>query len=792
MQEKEVNEWKLKERDYKLITGHGTYVNDIKLQDMLFCTVVSSPYAHARIKKINVSKALEYNGVVAVLTGEDIKKLMSPLPDQADFRSFGWHWRTAIAYPLAVDKVRYIGEPVVAIAAKDEYTAFDAAELVEVEYEPLKPIIDPIEALKEKSNLLYEEWGDNIQVHLKFSFGNINEAFSKADRIIKVKWQEARQSGFPLEPRGCIAYFNPYDKTLTVWSSTQSTSLAQANIAKALGMPTSKVKVYAPNVGGGFGNKLHWWFDLIACALSIKTGKPVKFVETRRQNFLSQPHQRDVIWEAEAAIKNDGKILGVKAKLIVDLGVEGTNRGSGAASLVPASLSIPNSYKLEALEVETYGVVTNKSFYCAYRGFGKDKGIKLMERIIQRISFELGIPPEEVRFRNFIQPNEFPFKQISGYIYDSGNYPEALKRVLDLANVKEWRKKQIELRKEGKYLGIGIAFCVEPAGVAISNAIYSGYESARVSVNTDGEIEVYTPLIDIGQGSTVAIAQAVAETLNVPIKWIKVMSGSSDYKGTGTYSSRGAVYSISAVVKASRIIKERLKKIMGSIWEVNPEDVEIENGELYLKPLPSKRISLKELSYKLYHFPGQHRLLNEELIREGVVPLDVTVSWFSPVTAKNPTATYTTVSYSADIAIVDVDVETGDVKVLEYYTVHDVGKVINEKIVEGQIIGGIAQGLGAALYEELAYDENGNLLTTSYFDYAIPSALEMFNVEIHHIYSPSPFTEIGSKGMAEEPIYSSVVAIVNAIEDALSPFNVTIEKIPIKKEELFNKIIRRI
>ena len=788
MRVEEADEWKLRERDYKLITGHGTYVNDIKLPGMLYGTVVNSPYAHAKIKKIDINKALSLKGVVAIITGEDIKKIMNPLPDQVDFRPLGWHWRTVTAYPLAVDKVRYAGEPVVAIAAENEYTAFDAAELIEVEYEPLKPIVDPIEALNSKSNLLYEEWGDNIQAHLNFKFGNIEDAFNKADRIVKVKWQEARQSGFPLEPRGCIAYFNPYENILTIWSSTQSTTLAQMNIAKALNLPTSRVKVYAPNVGGGFGNKLHWWFDLIACVLSIKARRPVKLVETRRQNFLSQPHQRDVFWEAEAAVTKNGKILGVKAKLIVDLGVEGTNRGSGAASLVPACLSIPNAYKIEALEVEAFGVVTNKSFYCAYRGFGKDKGIKLMERIVQRISLELGIPPEDIRFRNFIQPNEFPYKQISGYVYDSGNYPEVFQKVLKLSNIEEWRRRQAELRKEGKYIGIGIAFCVEPAGVAIPNAIYSGYETARVTINTDGEVEVYTALIDIGQGSSVSIAQAVSETLGVPINQVKVISGSSEYKGTGTYSSRGAVYGISAVVKAAKIIKDRLTRIMGDIWEVRPEEIEIKNGELYLKSLPSKRLSLKELAYKLYHFPGQHRLLNESLINEGLVPLDVTVSWFSPVTAKYPTATYTTVSYSADVAIVDVDVETGEVKLLKYYTVHDVGRIINEKIVNGQIIGGIAQGIGATFFEELTYDKTGSLLTTSYFDYPIPSALEIPNIEIEHFISPSPFTEFGSKGMAEEPIYSSVAAITNAVEDALSPLGVTIDRIPIKGETILKTI----
>ncbi|MDJ0270250.1 MAG: xanthine dehydrogenase family protein molybdopterin-binding subunit [Aigarchaeota archaeon] len=780
----EALEWRLRERDLRLLTGRGRYINDIKLLDMLYCTVVGSRCPHAKIKRIDVSKARALNGVVAVLTGDMLKNIMKPLPPAADYRAFGWHWRLVETYPLAVDKVRFVGEPVVAIAAVDEYTAADAAELVEIEYEPLKPVVNPLEAMKPESPLLYEEWGDNIQAHIRFRFGDVAAAFAKADRIIKVRWREARQSGFPIEPRGIVAQYNAGEKTITVWSSTQSPALGQLYIAKALGMPTSSVRVFAPDIGGGFGNKLHWWLDLIPCLLSMKTGKPVKLFETRYQNFLSQPHQRDVVWNAEAAVRNDGRILALRALLVIDYGVEGTNKGTGAPSIVPASLSTPNAYKLEAVDIDAYGVVTNKSFYCAYRGYGKDKGVKLMERVMQRISVELGIPPEEVRFRNFIQPSEFPYKQVTGYVFDSGNYPETLRRALELLDIGWWRKRQEELRREGRYIGIGVVFAVEPAGAAIPNSFYSGYESARVSITADGSVEVYTGMLDIGQGSSVAIAQAVSETLGVPISWVKVFSGSSDYLGSGTYASRGAVYGVGAVIKASRILRERLTRIMAHLWDARPEDVEIANGELVLKPEPERRIRLDELAQKLYHFPGQHRLLSEELLREGVVPLDVTVSWFSPITSKDPTATYTTVSCSADIAVVEVDAETGEVKILKYVTVHDAGRVINHQIVEGQVVGGVAQGIGGALYEELIYNEDGLLTTASFADYLMPSALEMPSVEMSHVETPSPFTELGSKGMSEGPAYSSTVAIANAVEDALTPFGVAVEEIPLTPERV--------
>ncbi len=781
--------WRLREKDRKLVKGAALYVDDVKLPDMLYCAILPSPYAHARIKKIDVSKALAYPGVAAAITGHELKNMMNTLPACADYRVFGWHWRLPEIYPLAVDKARHVGEPVAAVAAIDKYIAYDAVELIDVEYEPLRPVLSIEDAIRPDAPLLYEEWGDNIQAHVRFRFGDVENVFAAADRIVKLRWREARQSGFPIEPRGVVAWYKKDEDKLVLWSSTQAPSLGQTYIARALGMRSGNVKIIAPSIGGGFGNKLHWWFDLIACLLSMKTGKPVKLFESRTQNFLSQPHQRDVIWYAEAAVKNDGTILGLRAKLMIDYGIEGTNRGSGAPCIVPASLSAPNAYKLKAVDIDAYGIVTNKSFYCAYRGYGKDKGVKLMERLVNRISIELGIPPEEVRFRNFIHRDEFPYKQITGYIYDSGDYHRVLREALDKIGIDYWRREKEEAGKRNKLIGIGIAFAIEPAGAAIPQSIYSGYESARVRITPDGTVEVYTGMIEIGQGISVALAKAVAQSLGVSMLDVKVFAESSDYLGSGSYSSRGAIYGVGAVIKASRILRDRICRIMSHIWDARPEDVEIDDGIIRLRPDQARKISLKELTMQLYHFPGQHRMLNEELLREGVVPLDVTVSWFSPVTSKDPTATYTTVSSSADIAVVEVDAETGIVKIIKYVTVHDCGRVIDHEIVEGQVIGGVMQGIGAALYEELKYDEEGNLITSSFTDYLIPSSVEAPKIELYHVETPSPFTELGSKGMAEGPAYSSTAAVVNAVEDALQQFKAVVEEIPLTPERV-RKLIK--
>lgn len=781
--------FRLRSRDSRLVSGKGRYVEDMKLPNMLYGSFALNKYAHAKIIDIDVSDALAHPDVVKVLTGKEIVNLMNPLPATSDYSEIGWLWRIPKVYPLAVDKVRFMGEPIAFIVAKDPYSAREAAELIKVRYEILKPVSNALEALQPNAPLLYEEWGDNIQVRTQFNFGDVDLAFNRADDVINVKWSETRVSGFPIEPRRCIANYN--GEELTIWMNTQSPTIAQFYIAQALRMPITSVKVMTPDVGGGFGNKLNFWKETVV-ALSAKIlGQPVKWVEDHTEFFLTGPHQRDVYWDGEVAFTNDGKILGVKAKFIVDLGVEGTNRGSAASSIVPAISAVPNAYKLLGLKVDAYGVVTNKSFYCAYRGFGKDKGIKFIERAINLIAQKLGMSPEEVRFKNFIQPHEFPFKSISGYVYDSGNYPQLLKEALQLAKVDEWRKKQEEYREKGRYIGIGISFTVEPAGASIPYSVYSGLEGVRIKLNAAGKIELFTNHTEIGQGSTLTEVMVVSDILGVKMEDVILKGPSSDIAGLGPWSSRGVVYCISAVAKAAKELKARIMKLAAHILRCDPSDIDIKKSIIYSKSNPNRKLTLAELADKAYFRPGP-RGFPRDMQKAHEVNLDLMVSWYSPNTAENPTSTYTTFCSSADVAIVEVDVETGEVTILDYVHVHDAGKTINKDIVDGQIIGGILQGIGEALYEELIYDENGNLLTTSYADYLLPTIAEAPKIRIKHIETPSPFTELGTKGIGEAPIIPGKVTIINAVEDALLPFDVAIERATLTPERIVKLIKRQV
>jgi len=775
-------------REKRLVSGEGFYVDDIELPNMAHCIFVGSSYAHAKIKSIDVSRALRLNGVLTIITGKEIVGIMDPLPATSDYGAIGWHWRIPKVYPLAVDRIRYQGEPVAAIIAESPVIALDAADLIDIECEPLPPVVNVSEAMQPSSPLVYEEWEDNIQVHIEFNFGDVDAVFKEADRILKVSWHENRVSAFPIEARGCIASYDRMTEMLNMWSSTQAPFLGQQYISRVLRLPTSKVRIIAADVGGGFGNKLNWWKDTVVGLGSIVTGRPVKWVESKRELFLTGPHNRDVTWDGEVAVKDDGSILGVKAKLVKDLGVEGTNRGSAAMGIVPACCAVPNAYRLKGLKIDAYGVVTNKSTYGAYRGYGKDKGIKFMERIMQVVSRELNIEPEQIRLKNFIQPHEFPYKQISGYVYDSGDYPAVLRKALKLGEVDLWREKQRQARKQGKYIGVGVAFTVEPAGVAAPHCIYSGLTQARVRITSDGLVEVESDQTEIGQGADITRAKVVANILGVKIDDIEVKRGTSDMPG-GVYSSRGAIYPMSALARAAKELKARLIKLAGHFLNEEPAHIDIMDGVFHSRKDPTRRMTLKELADCAYFHPGP-RALPQDMQAKHEILLDVSTSWFSPNTAQNPTSTYTTYCSGADIAVVDVDVETGEVSILKYAQVHDAGTLLDKDVVEGQILGGIVQGIGEALSEELIYNNNGELLSDSYADYVMPTAQDSPDIVIGHVETPSPFTELGSKGMGESPIIGSKVAIINAIEDALSPFKIRVAESPATRERVRRWILQ--
>lgn len=776
----------MNDREKRIVSGMGRYVDDLEFPDMVFMVFVGSPYAHARILGIDSEEAVSKPGVIMVITGREIVELTNPLPPQADLKVPGWKWRIPEVYALAVDKVRWHGEPVAAVIAEDENTAREAAELIKVEYEPLPVVGDPLEAMKPGSPKLYDEWEDNIQVYTKFRFGDVNAAFEGSDRILKVSWKEGRASAFPIEGRGCVAWYDKNMEFLTLWGSYQSPFCGKHVIAGALGLPESKVKVIAVDIGGAFGNKHNTWKDPVVALGSMLTNRPVKWFELNREFIVTGPHQRDVIWESEVAIKNDGKVLGVKARVIHDLGVESTNKGTAAVSVVPACCAVPNAYRWTGMEIEGYGVVTNKSFYCAYRGFGKDKGIKFVERVMDRVARELKMTPEEVRLKNFIQPDEFPFKQINNYSYDSGDYPAILRLALDSAGIQFWREKQNNFRKDGRYLGIGIAVTIEPGGVAVPNCLYGGITQARVKMLPDGTVEVYTDRTEIGQGADESHAVIVSKIIGCNIEDIAVLPVTSDWIGQGPLSSRGAVYCASAVAKAAKMLREKIMQCAGVFLKEEREDLDARDGLIFSLKNPEKKMAFKSLAEKAYFFPGPRALPKYILDRHDHL-LDVMTTWYSPSTAETG-STYTTFSSSADVAVVEVDVDTGATSIIKYVHSHDAGRITSKKIVSGQIRGGIMQGIGEALSEELVYGENGNLLSTSYSDYLLPTAMDSIDLIIEHVETPSQYTELGSKGMGEAPIIGSKAAVIAAIEDALSDFGVSVNEAPATRQRVRNWI----
>ena len=572
-------------------------------------------------------------------------------------------------------------------------------------------------------------------------------------------------------------------ETLNTWGSYQCPFRAQHYISHVLRLPQSNVRAVASDIGGGFGNKINIWKYTIVCLAAKLIGRPVKWHESTREFILTGPHQRDVRWEGEVAVKNDGRVLAVKAKFIQDLGVEISNRDYAAPSIVAACTSVPNAYRLEGLMIEAYGVVTNKSFYGAYRGFGKDKGAKWMERIMDWVSQECHLDPAEVRLKNFIQPHEFPYKHISGAVYDSGNYPVLMEEALKVAEVDSWRKKQAELRKSGRYIGIGTAFVVEPAGIAAPNARFSGLVQARVRITPDGLVEVYSDRTEIGQGAERTNTLVISQILGAKPEEVFIKPVSSDIIGMGPISSRGAVYSVSALARAARGVRAIIVKYASAFFKDDPENIQLEDGRIFSRKNPENCLSYKELADRFYFRPGPRGLPKEMQLNHETL-LDVSASWYSPNNAENPSTTYTTFSASSDLAVVEVDVETGITKILKYVHIHDAGKMISREIVDGQIYGGIVQGIGEALSEELIYDDRGELLTDSYADFVIPTALDAPDIIIRHFETPSPYTELGTKGMGESPIISGKAAIISAIEDALSPFQIRLTESPATRERV--------
>jgi len=772
----------MKKRENRLILGKGQYTDDLEFANMAHLVFAGSPHAHARIVNINVEKALRLPGVIKIITGRDMIEHTNPLPVQANFKGAGWTWRLANVYAIPDDKVRWYGEPIAAVVAETEDIARVAADLIEVEYDLLPVAGNAVEAMEPGAPKLYEDWEDNKQVHLKFDFGDPDKAFEMADQVLKISNREGRVTGLPIEPRGCVGMYDSKNDFLEMWGSFQTPFLARHNIAACLGIPEAKVKINSVDIGGAFGLKIHVWKENVVALASKLIDRPVKWMEPHRDFVTTGPHQRDVLYEGDIAFKNDGTLLGLKATVTHDLGVESTNKGIAALSIFPACSSPTNMYKWVGMHIEGIGIVTNKSFYCAYRGYGKDKGIKFIEAGINQVAKKLGMTPEAIRFKNFIQPHEFPFHQINNYLLDSGDYPAILTKALEMAEIDKIRLKKKQLEKQDRYMGVGVITAIEPAGVAVPNCQMGGITQARVMMTPDGSVEVYSDRTEIGQGTEISHATIVGNILGMNLEDIYVKNVTSDYIGQGPLSSRGAVYPASAVAKAAKILKQKVIHCAATLLGIEQSDVVLEKGVIFSASDREKKFTYKEFADKVFFFPGP-RGLDPEMLKNHDHLLDVTTSWYSPTTPDSGSS-YTSFCVSADVAVVEVDVETGITKIIKYVHVHDAGTIINKQVVDGQIHGGIVQGIGEALYENLDYNEEGRLMNTSFSTYLIPTAVEAPDIEIGHLETPCPFSETGSKGMGEAPIIGSKAVILDAIEDALSSFNIRVNDSPASPEKV--------
>jgi carbon-monoxide dehydrogenase large subunit len=767
--------------DPQLITGHGSYLDDIKLPGMLHVALVRSPYAHANIRSIDSSAARSMPGVVAVYTGEDLMDI-NPMP--AAWQAGGVKNQVASPRALAVGKVVMVGDPVALVVAEDRYAARDAAAAVDVDYEPLPAIVDARAAVQPGAPQLHDVAPNNVVFEWEAGDrAKADAAFSGAEVAVKEPIINQRLIPTPMETRGSIARYDSVTQEFTVWMTSQAPHVMRLLLtAFVFGIPEHKLRCIAPNVGGAFGQKIFAYNDMaFTMWVARKLGRPVKFVEDRSENYQYSTHGRDHVTEAEIAGTRDGKITGLRVRTWANIGGYFSTIAAGIPTTLYGRI-INGVYDIPNIHIHVTGAYSNTAMVDAYRGAGRPEASYLIERMVDRFAAEIGMDPVEVRRKNFIQPEQFPYQNPLGLLpYDSGNYEPALNKALEKAGYAEFRQMQAEARKEGRLLGIGISSYVEICGVAPSAWVgLNGqgwgaglWESANVRVHLTGKIVVTTGSLPHGQGLETTFAQVVADELGVPYDDVEIKWG--DTLGTpfgyGTYGSRSLTVGGTAIKKSLDKIKNKARKLAAHLLEANEADVVFEDGKAFVKGSPDKAKSFGELAATAalaYTLP------------EGMEPgLDET-SYYDPPNCTFPFGTH--------ISLVEVDRETGRIDLLRYIAVDDCGPQINPMIVEGQIHGGIVQGIAQALYEQAVYNEDGQLLSGTLMDYAIPTAAMSPHIETDHTVTPSPVNPLGVKGAGEAGTIGSAQCIMNAVIDALSPFGVKHMQMPATPERVWKAI----
>ncbi|WP_246011021.1 xanthine dehydrogenase family protein molybdopterin-binding subunit [Brevibacillus nitrificans] len=783
--------------DARLTSGQGSFIEDMNpLPNIHHAAILRSPYPHARIKAIRTEQAEQMPGVKGIVTGKDVVELTHPFPVGVT--------APVKYYSLAVDKVRYVGEPVAVVVAKNRYLAEDALERIEVEYEPLPAVVDIETSLLADSPILHDEVGSNIANHRTFSYGDPDKAFREAELVVKHKFMFPKYSATPVETYGVIAHYQSSSDSLTIWSNFHGPFTLQSVMAAALRINSNQLRIMIPkDVGGSYGIKSGVYpYMVLMGVVSKKVGLPVKWIEDRQEHLMASSSGTDRVTWIEAAVKRDGTVTGLRMKMVDSVGAY--VRAPEPACLYRTHSNSTGAYRIEHLAMETIAVMTNKSPTGLIRGYGGQQMYFPLERIMHMVATKLGLDPAEVLRRNLIAKEEFPYQTPSGGIYDSGDYRQAFEKLMSIAKYEEFRKRQAKARQEGRYLGIGLACIVEPSG---SNMGYitvaltpeergrslpkSGCaEGATVSIDPMGGISVRISTAPTGQGHETVSAQIVGEVLGVDPRTIKVIAEMDTLTSpwsvaSGSYSSRFGPIGSSAVYQAAGKVQEKLLRIAADQLGRSPDELVMETGKVVVRDDPSKQISLKRLVGSAHWNPQGLPAGTEPGIHETAFYTIPTALPPDENDLINGSATY---GFVADAVTVEVDPATGDVQILDYFTIHDAGVLLNPLIADGQIMGGLAHGLGGALYEELAYDKNGQFLAGSFMDYLCPTATEIPKVTIAHIETPSPLTPLGAKGLGEGNTMSAPVVIANAVADAISPYGVTIDTLPLSPNRIWSWI----
>ena len=762
--------------DPRLITGTATYTEDVVLPDMAYMALLRSPHAHARVRSIDTSRAKQAPGVLAVFTAADTEAALKPMP-------CAWLLPNAelkvATYPqLAKDTVRYVGDCVAVVVAESRYQAQDALELIDVDYDPLPVTVDPQKAMAKGAPQLHADIAANQAFHWTVAGGDLDAAFAKADVVVKDRIIQQRLIPTAMETRGCVAKWTAATGELTLWNTTQNPHIVRFLSSLVAGVPEDKLRVIAPEVGGGFGSKIPAIpGDFLTAFCAIKLGRPVKWSETRSENYQGTTHGRDHIQDVELAATRDGKILGLRCTVWAGMGAYLSTAAPGIPTILHG-LMLSGPYAVPALKEDVYGVYTNTTPVEAYRGAGRPEATFMLERMMDKLSDELKIDPVEIRKRNLLPPFEDGCNVVTGLTYDSGNYQAALEKALNHVKYNDLRAEQAKQRKQpnGKYLGIGVCTYVEICGLGpsqVAGAIgFQGglWESAIVRFHPSGKVNVFIGASPHGQGEETTFAQIVSSELGVDVNDVKVIHGDTDSTpmGWGTYGSRTTAVGGAALAVATRKIKEKARLLAAHLIEAAPEDIEYEDGKFFVKGAPSRSKTIQDIALMAnvaWNMPA------------GMEAGLEATSFYDPPNFVYP--------FGAHVAVVEVDRETGRVDVKRYVAVDDCGPQINPVIVEGQVQGGVVQGIGQALWEGAVYDDGGQLVTGSLLDYAIPRADVLPDIEVLSTVTRSPHHPLGVKGSGEAGTIASTAAVYNAVIDALEPFAVDNLTMPLTPERVW-------